>query len=89
MIPLLFLSMAILVPGIAESIPSTENATFQFFAEPDIVNDFTLILDRGVYSFTVSPDNKEESLLIQIPKNFPVLLSIEDGSCAVVFDAYF
>lgn len=81
MIPFFFFSTAILVSGIGESIPSTDDKTFQIFVEPAIVEDLVFIPDAGL-SFTVNPEGEEGEtlLLVKIPKNFPTLTTRSNTS---------
>lgn len=71
--------MVILVSGIAESVPDTSEREFQIFTEPDIVKGFAFHPDSGL-SFILSPESNEKTLLVKIPKNFPILTTREDAS---------
>ncbi len=70
---------SILVPGIEESVPNTDDKTFQILISPDIVKNFTYVYDEGLF-FTIASDTTEERLLIQIPKNFPIPTAHQNGT---------
>ena len=67
-----------MVSGTHESVPSTGDKDFQIFVEPDIVEDLVFIPDKGLL-FTIHPNVKEETLLVEIPKNFPILTTRNDA----------
>ena len=72
----------ILVAGIEESIPSTEDETFRILIEPNVVENVDFVPDEGLF-FTLIPNTGEEPLLIKIPKNFPIFTTHDD---AAVYD---
>lgn len=77
----LFFFVVVLVSGTGESVPSTEGSDFQIFVEPNIVDDLAFVPDQGLF-FTISPNSNEETLLVKIPKNFPILTTIDDTDYA-------
>ena len=76
----------ILIAGIEESVPSTEGKNFRILVEPDIVVGVDFVPEEGL-SFTLIPNAEEESLLVKIPKNFPILTTRPDT--AMIYDDRF
>ena len=65
-------SAAIVITGTSESIPSTEGKKFRILVDPDIVTGANFVPGCGLF-FTLTPNSGEESLLVKIPKNLPIL----------------
>jgi len=76
---MIFFFVVVLVPGIADSIPSTEDNVFQILIDPEIVNDVVFDPYLGLF-FTINSDNAEKIMTVKIPKNFPTLTTREEPS---------
>ena len=69
-LPLIFLSIA-LVPGTADSVPSTEGMTFRVHIEPDVVDAFNY-RDSGGFSVQFKPSISNQTVTLGLPIGLPI-----------------
>ncbi len=79
MISFFFFFITVLVPGIADSVPSTNDNVFQIPMDPEIVDNVVFDPYLGLF-FIINSDNTEKTLDVKIPKNFPTLTTRTDLS---------
>ena len=67
---IIFLSIA-LVPGTADSVPSTEGMTFRVYIEPNIVDSFNY-RDDGSFTVHFKPSISNQTVTIGLPIGLPL-----------------
>ena len=67
---LIFFSIA-LVPGAADSVPSTEGMTFKIHIEPDVVDSFSY-RDDGSFAVYFKPAVSNQTVTIGLPTGLPL-----------------
>lgn len=69
-LPLIFLSIA-LVPGTADSVPSTEGMTFKVHIEPDVVDAFNY-RNSGGFTVHFKPSISNQTVTLGLPIGLPM-----------------